>query len=373
MLISDVRIIFLFCLMAIDLFAANPELRGVWVDRVTLASREEMRSAFSKLADAHFNAVFVNVWSRGYPLWRSRTFETETGLITDPGFADRDVLAEAIEEAQPFGLAVIPWFEYGFVAGYSGYLPGPAGKGPIFEKHPDWLAQARNGSTAFPIAGGGNYYWLAHSRTDVQDFLIALLIEIAGYGVPAIEFDRARYPSLDCGYDPHTRELYASQHDGSQPPENASDAEWVRWRANEINTFHKRMYRALKAANWRLLITDAPVVYPFSYQNFAQDYTAWVREGSLDFVSPQVYRSTSTAYEAELARQISQLSDSSRVVPGIDITNSSPSQLVRMIEATRAVGLPGVVVWYYRGLESAGALDVLRETVFSEQAPLPWR
>jgi hypothetical protein len=84
------------------------------------------------LAAANCNAAFVNVWSRGYPLWPSDVFERETGLRIDPNFAGRDPLAELLEEGREAGIAVFPWAEYGFVGGYSHYLPGPGGRGPIF-------------------------------------------------------------------------------------------------------------------------------------------------------------------------------------------------------------------------------------------------
>ncbi|MBK7600190.1 MAG: family 10 glycosylhydrolase [Acidobacteria bacterium] len=79
---------------------ADPaEVRGVWIDRSSLVSREEIRVTMRQLSESNFNLVLVNVWSRGYPLWQSRVFEKETGMLTDPGYAGRDVLKEVIEEA----------------------------------------------------------------------------------------------------------------------------------------------------------------------------------------------------------------------------------------------------------------------------------
>ena len=56
----------------------------------------------------------------------------------------------------------------------------------------------------------------------------------------------------------------------------------------------------------------------------------------------------------------------------IDITNTNPDLLVEMIELTRRKGLPGVVIWDYRGLERAGAFERLAATVFARPATLPW-
>jgi uncharacterized lipoprotein YddW (UPF0748 family) len=357
--------------------AAAAELRGVWVDRSSLVSRAEIRKTMQTLAAAHFNAAYVNVWSRGYPLFPSRVFEAETGIIGDPGLPGRDVLRESIEEACAVGIAVIPWAEYGFIGGYSHYFPGEGGRGPIFARHPEWLARTASGDEKFPIAGapGQFYFYLSHLRPDVQAFLRAMMAEIVErYEVPGVQFDRARLPQLDVGYDEYTVDLHKREHAGAAPPANPADAAWLRWRADKLNLFHDELYRTMKAADLSTVVNDAPTVTPFGYTNFAQDYPSWMRQRSVDYVVPQIYRRTAADYEAELVRQLAAVPVSVPLIPGIDITNSRDSaDLVRQIEITRARGLKGVVVWYYRGLEQAQAFTALRAGVFSEKADLPWK
>ncbi|MBK6797729.1 MAG: family 10 glycosylhydrolase [Acidobacteria bacterium] len=352
---------------------ADPaEVRGVWIDRSSLVSREEIRVTMRQLSESNFNLVLVNVWSRGYPLWQSRVFEKETGMLTDPGYAGRDVLLEVIEEARPFGLAVMPWVEYGFIGGYSGYFPGQGGRGPIFDVHPDWIAKTRQGETRF-TAPGGFFYWMIHTHPDVQSFIISLMEELGrNYETIGIQFDRSRYPQLDCGYDDFTINLYRREHNGSGPPADPANSEWVRWRADKINLFVKTLYHRLKAVNRALLVSNAPGVYPYAYVNFAQDYPGWMRDGALDFTVPQIYRKDIATYLDELNRQIAAVPSIETFVPGTDITNSNPEELVKMIEAGREKNLPGVVVWYYRGLKDSGAFEVLRRTVFRGRARMPW-
>lgn len=355
---------------------ASVEFRGVWIARDSLGSREKIRQTLKDLASANFNAAFINCWSRGYPLWPSEVFERETGHRIDPEFAGRDVLAEAIEEAKPYGITIFPWFEYGFVGGYSDYYPGDGKRGVIFDRHPDWLAKTRSGEVRFPISGTNQaFFWMIHTHPDVQRFLIDLVVEVVRrYDVPGVEFDRARYPQLDCGYDDVTKELFAKDNDGQPPPDKTDDAAWMRWRADRLNRFLKDLYREAKAADWRGLMTNAPVVFPFSYVNFVQEYPAWVRDGSLDFVSPQVYRADLAAFERELDNQISRIGDASRLVPGIDITNSrSAENLARQIEIVRARKLPGFVVWYWGGLQAANAWEILATGVLKTRAELPFK
>ncbi len=360
-----------FCLSSLAL-AQSAEVRGVWIARDSLTSRAEIRATMQQMAEANLNLALVDVWTRGYPLWNSRVFERETGLQFDPGFVGRDVLAETIEEARAFGITVMPWFEYGFVGGYTGYFPGPGGRGPIFERHPDWLAKTKDGETRF-TAPGGYFYWMAQTRPDVQEFVIQLMEEVLrNYEVAGVQYDRARYPQLDCGYDDFTIELFKRENNGAAPPDAGNNAQWMRWRADKINDFVVRMHQRLKAVGRQFLVSNAPVVYPFSYVNFAQDYPAWMRAGALDFTNVQIYRATAADYEAELNRQLNVIPARDRFVPGIDVTNGGADELVRMIELTRAKGLPGVVIWYFKGLQQANALTRLKQTVYAQPARLPW-
>jgi uncharacterized lipoprotein YddW (UPF0748 family) len=355
---------------------AKPEIRGVWIARDSLGTKEALREAIQKLAESNFNAAFVNVWSRGYPLWPSKVFERETGVLIDPAFQGRDVIAECLEYATPLGIACVPWAEYGFVAGYSGYFPGEGKKGLIFDRHPDWLAKTKAGVDAFPVAGTREFfYWLSHTHPGAQSWLIDLMVEIASnYKVDSIEFDRARYPQLDCGYDDKTKEIYALENEGRMPPENERDRSWMAWRARKLNDFINQLNKRVKAVDWRMTMTNAPITYPYGYEMFVQEYPVWLKEGALEYVSPQIYRADVATYVRELDNNIRFLPDTSRLVPGIDVTNSKdPEVLIKMIEESRARNLPGAVIWYYQGLVSTGSFERLRATVYLEKAPLPWR
>jgi len=347
------------------------ELRGAWIDRSSLVSRDEIRKTMKTLADGRFNVAFVLVWSRGYPLWRSRVFERETGLVTDPDYGGRDVLREAIEEAGAAGIHLMPWVEYGFVAGYTPHHPGKNGCGPIFDRHPDWLAKTKSGETRFP-APGGQYCWLAHARPDAQEFLLALMAELAReYKTAGVQFDRARYPQFDCGYDDYTREAYRRER-GVYPPDDPAEQAWVRWRADGLNAFVKTLYARLKTADPAGLVSNAPIAYPYGYDNFAQDYPGWMRDRSVDFMVPQLYRKDLASFERDLDIQLAGVVQPALIVPGIDITNTSADVVIASIEAARRRNLPGVVIWYYRGLERAGAFERLSATVFRKRASLPW-
>ncbi|MBM4063941.1 MAG: hypothetical protein FJ265_23015, partial [Planctomycetes bacterium] len=110
---------------------AQAELRGTWVARDGLVSRQKIQSTLDQLAAANCNCVCVNVWSRGFTIHPSDVLFAATGQRQDPSFVGRDPLQEFLIEAHRRGIEVEAWFEYGFMFGWSGWYAGPTGVGPV--------------------------------------------------------------------------------------------------------------------------------------------------------------------------------------------------------------------------------------------------
>ncbi len=346
-------LIFTIVLLACSMIVGQ-ELRGTWLARNSLSSKEALAQAMDSLAKNNFNVVYVNAWSRGYPLWNSEVFFQETGLRIDPEFINRDILAEAVAEAHRLGLHVEAWFEYGFVGGWTGNQP-PGVKGPIFQAHPNWVAKKIDGTEL----DASNFYWMIQTHRDVQNFLIAMAVEVVrNYDIDGIELDRIRYSSLEYGYDYYTDSLYRSEHNGNPPPLNYQDASWLRWRADKLNEFAQRIKDSIKAANPFINVSNAPSLYSSnsytSYQNFAQDWVSWVNNGFLDNVQVQSYVTTNTFWSSildyipSLVNNINKVYPSFAVKPGSStLTNSDVTQF---INSSRSKGYKGNSIWYYADL-----------------------
>ena len=339
------RILLLTVLISFSaLWAQETELRGTWFAWAgsNVPSKAEITETMEDLAAANFNVVYFDVWRYGYPYYQSELFETVTGISTDPyQLEGRDILMEAVAEAHRVGLQIEAWFEFGFVASVGG-------NDHIFEAHPEWFAKQQNGSTDFDNA----FKWLSHCNSDAQQFLIGLCTEVArNYDVDGIELDRIRYPGLNCGYDSATVALYASEHAGAEPPTFTADAEWMSWRAEKLTEFMAVCYDSIKAVNPEIMVSNAPIVYPYGYSNFCQDWRPWINDGYLDNVAPQVYRATNASYVYDLDIQMGYVDNDDLLYPGIStIVNSGMVQVdefLAMIQSTRDRGLNGHVIWYH--------------------------
>ncbi len=344
--------ILLFCLLLVGYNVFAQELRGVWFARDSIGTKDAIARAMDSLAANNFNVVYVNVWSRGYPLWQSQVFYNHTGLKIDPAYPTRDILAECIAEGHRRGLQVEAWFEYGFVGGYTGYQPGTSGKGKIFDTHPDWVEKQLNGTEV----DGSNFYWMSHTNPAAQNFLISLCTELArNYDIDGIEMDRCRYSSLNYGYDSYTDSLYKSENGGAAPPATTSDTNWIRWRANKLNDFVARLYDSIKAVNPHLNVTNAPSHYSASsysaYNSFCQDWAWWVNHNKVDNVQVQNYVAAPATFGSYIGYMKTMLDDYTKAYPSfalkpnnIALTNA---QVQGLIDTTRSRGYLGNAVWYY--------------------------
>ncbi len=359
--------------LLLNISGISQEFRGTWLARNNLTSKDVLAKAMDSLAANNFNTVFVNVWSRGYPLWKSEVFFRETGVYIDPTYQGRDVLAEAIAEGHKRGLHVEAWFEYGFVGGWTGNQP-PGGKGPIFNTHPDWVARKNDGGEI----DNSNFYWMIHTKPEVQNFLIAMCTEIArNYDVDGIELDRIRYSSLQYGYDSYTDSLYRSQNNGNPPPTNISDTSWIRWRANNLNQFMVRTRDSIKAINPHINISNAPSLYSAgsytSYVNFCQDWVGWLQDGSVDNVQVQSYVGSSFSFSGILDYILQMVPDRNKVYPAFAISpNGNPitnQEISNFVNVTRTKDFKGNAIWYFSDLGSV--FSYIKQNIYTSRSYPP--
>jgi uncharacterized lipoprotein YddW (UPF0748 family) len=355
------------------------ELRGTWIARDALTSKETLAQAMDSLAANNFNTVYINAWSRGYPLWQSSVFNNEAGVKTDPLYSSRDIIAEAVAEGHRVGLHVEAWFEYGFVGGWSGNMPAGE-KGPIFKKHPDWVARKSDGTEI----DGSNFYWMAHARKDAQDFLIALAAELTrNYDIDGIELDRIRYSSTEYGYDNYTDSLYKTENSGSAPPKSYNDAGWIKWRADKLNQFAARIYDTLKNINPNINVSNAPSLYGTSYTSYnqyCQDWVWWVNNKKIDNVQVQSYLSTPASFGTVIDYMGALISDKTKAFPCFAVNPSGtpfdPAVAAQFVTVTRDKGYKGNSIWYHKDLISF--FPYFKSTIYKNKtyppfSPADWR
>ncbi|MFN9659871.1 MAG: glycoside hydrolase family 10 protein [Cyanobacteriota bacterium] len=271
-------------------------LRGVWFtlnDMGTLRDQAKLEEAVRQLGRLGFTSLYPVVWNGGYTYYDGTvTQQRQLQSFTLRGLQGQDPLAELIRLARAQGMQVLPCFEFGFMAPPSSELA---------LRHPQWLTQKRDGSLT-SMSAAGEVVWLNPFRPEVQQLLIDLMLEVVSlYPVDGVQFDDHFSLPVAFGYDPFTRALYLRET-GRALPANPEDAAWVRWRANKLTAFVRRLRTALKAHDPSLIFSLSPNYADFAYKLQLQDWRNWVKAGLVDELVVQLYRPDLASFSAELIR-----------------------------------------------------------------------
>jgi uncharacterized lipoprotein YddW (UPF0748 family) len=328
----------------------QPEIRATWltnIDSDILFSAQGIQTALDRLHRINFNTVYPTVWQGGYSLYPSQVTENLFGekIYPDSRLQGRDMLQEVITKGHQLGMTVIPWFEFGFM------MPVDS---PLVQQHPEWLTQRRDGTTV-EIKGEDEVVWLNPFHPEVQQFILDLVTEIvSNYDVDGIQFDDHFGLPVAFGYDDYTTQLY-QQDVNLNPPEQARETFWVRWRADQLNQFMGKMFHTIKAVNPDCIVSVSPNPLHFALPAHLQDWFTWEREGYVEELVLQVYRPDLERFVDELKRTEVQLANS-HIPVAIGILSglknrSTPIEMVeKQVKTVRDRGFDGVSFFFYESL-----------------------
>lgn len=336
------------------------EIRGVWltnIDSDVLFEQNRLREAVSELARLNFNTLYPTVWNWGYTLYPSSVMQQEVNLPLDPrpvaaGLQGRDMLKEIIQEAHQRNLAVIPWFEFGFMA------PKDS---EIAQKHRDWWTQKQDGSVdgnASSLDRVQIPVWFNPFKPEVQQFLLNLVSEIVtNYDVDGIQFDDHFGLPNEFGYDDYTVQLYKQEHNGKAPPTNVQDPEWLRWRSDKIGQFLVQVFRTVKARKPKAILSFSPLDLPYAYDTFLVDWHKWEQAGLIEELIPQIYFQgqkfvdrIELATHPELLQARNHIPTAIGILSGLSGNPRPLDELQRQIKAVRDRHYAGMSFFFYETL-----------------------
>jgi uncharacterized lipoprotein YddW (UPF0748 family) len=329
------------------------EVRGVWiVDRThssVLTSPATISNALNFLQRNGFNTVCPAVWNRGFTAFPS-TVMTKNGFPNqDPGYVGFDPLREIVKQGKSRGMMVFPWFEYGFAAS-----PDADG-GHILETKPNWSALDSSGNK---VQHGG-LTWMNALNPEVQQFMLYLILEVVNtYDVDGIQ-GCDRFPAIpfNGGYDQATKDKYKAKH-GVNPPSDGKDPIWIKFRADILTKYLASIFEKIKSTKSTCIVSMSPSPFPFGLNNLMQDSEVWVKQEIVDFLHPQLYRTSFANYKTEVDSLKTRLTASQlkKIAPGIAFTASrtilTTSDIVQSIKYNRSQGLGGQIFFFYEGLTS---------------------
>lgn len=349
------------------------EMRGVWVTRFSWTHAEELEIIFDEVADAGFNAVFFQVrgnFDAYYPSALEPWAAGLTGTLgEDPGW---DPLQTAIDLGHARGMQVHAYINvFPFWRGTS---PPPSSTPThAYLSNPGWTVAGADGT---PMALNSSYVFASPGNPSVQQRVAAVAADIARrYDVDGIHLDYIRYPGSQYSRDATSVARYAADSAGLS---------WEDWQRAQVKATVGGVSTAVDvpvtAAVWGVYenrwgwssVSQGNVDY-------FQDSGAFLEEGLLDANIPMIYWPVSDTPGSRLdfatlvADHLSRAADR-HVYAGMGGEGVTMDQVIACVEAARAAGAPGVVLFDWSLFRDD--LPRLKETVFAEPAippTMPWR
>lgn len=344
-----------------------------------LQSYENIQAGVALAKELKFNTLYIGAWAQNKILYPSQTLLDNSSytnhneaLFWNYTGGSGDPLTDVVSVAHANNIKVILWYEYGFMARV-GSTPTPQNN-PILAEHPDWVGINVSGTES--NYNGSDFYYNAYSN-EVQQFMINIMMEaVNNYDIDGIQGDD-RMPAMprNSGYDTYTVNKYKSEHGGQEPPLNINDADWVRWRADILNSFWQDVYDTVKAVKPNCLVTCSPNPYPWAFDNLMQEWPAWLDDGTVEILSPQCYRSSESSYKYTLEEVIRYFTqhgsgDLTRLVPGVLLYGSNgltdPELLRAQMRINRENGVFGESFFYDVPLKNESIQNVIKSFYIGE-------
>ncbi|RMF28578.1 MAG: glycoside hydrolase, partial [Bacteroidetes bacterium] len=285
-----------------DTLPPKREFRALWVASVNnldfpsrpgldaAAFQAEWEAVLKEMAEAHFNAVIVQLRPAGDALYPSKLAPWSAFLVSGQGQApefDFDPLDWMIRRTHDYGLEFHAWLN----PLRGGLRPDTSGLAPWHPArlHPEWVVPYNNRLYFNP------------GLEPVRRMVIEVVEElVTHYDVDAVHFDDYFYPYKVSGQHFNDSLTYFQQH---QPGQSVSD-----WRRQNIDRLIEGVSRKLRAVApevrfgvspfgvWRNEVQDplgSPTTSPTTaYDDLYANTLRWLENGWVDYVIPQLYWST---------------------------------------------------------------------------------
>lgn len=334
----------------------TPVVRGTWITNVAskaMQSPENIRQTVAYCKRNGLTDIFVVVWNRGVTMYPSKVVKQYIGIEQDTLYKGFDPLKIFVEEGHKAGLRVHAWFEFGFSYAYK-----DSSEQQWLRRYPHWAGRDNKGR----LLQKNGFFWWNAIHPEVQKFMQAMVLEVVQhYAVDGIQGDD-RLPAMPAegGYDDYTKKQYAKQYKVDSPPADSREPRWLQWKADQLSAFGKTLYKAVKQVNKNCMVTWAPSIYPWSKEQYLQDWPKWLREGYADWILPQVYRYKIEDYEQTLKAIDQQVPVGlkNRIFPGIltslgDGYRVTDQMLAQMLQLNRKYGYQGEVFFYYETIRES--------------------
>lgn len=381
--------------------AVQREFRGAWVasvanidwpsskTRTTAQQQAELIAILDKCVQLKLNCIALQVRPCCDALYAS-TIEPWSEFLT--GLQGRapspyyDPLTFAVNEAHKRGIELHAWFNP-YRASHT-TESGPKAANHVSNRYPEIVRTY------------GSYLWLDPGEPATQDYTLSVIQDVVRrYDIDGVVFDDYFYPYKERDAN---NQIIPFPDDTSYSRYLQSGGTLARddWRRSNVNQFVQRVYQRIKTEkNWvkfgiapfGIWISGNPpgVVGLSAYYELYADSRYWLRNGLLDYFSPQLYWKISAPQQSYpalldwwtdqniLNRHLWPSNFTSKVADGTS-TQWTASEIIDQIGVTRSTpGATGNLHFSMRAfMQNRGSINnTLTASTYAQPAlipPSPW-
>lgn len=321
-----------------------PLQKAVWltnVDSQVMNSRTNLAEGLQRLAALGFDTIYPAVWQRGYTLYPSEVAKELTGALVLPNspFEGRDLLAEIVELAQPLGIRVMPWFEYGLM------VPPQSA---LTHQYRDLLGCDRSGNVHRTTNGKSDpQVWLNPCHDRVRKFMVDLITDVVcRYPVAGIQLDDHFAFPVELGYDRLTQQLFQHQ---------SECLNWNQWRTAQLTALLSQIVSSVRSSRTDCQISISPNPLSFAKSHYLGDWQQWHNLGLIDELVLQVYRDRLDVFSHELAKPEvraiqTKIPTIIGILTGLKTHPIATETIARQVEMIGAKGFDGCACFFYETL-----------------------
>lgn len=405
----NLTIALLAFMVAIPVQALSPkrEHRSSWVttcwgnswptDRGSSASvaasqKEEAITYLDLMQENGFNAVYFQVRGMSDAFYKS-SYEPWSYYLT--GDASRtseptyDPLEFWVEECHKRGMELYAWVNPYRIESSVSASPWNITATGIRKDHPEWVMENDAGSMSILNPG----------MTEVQDYIATIVTDIVTrYDVDGVVFDDYFYLQ-GTSFSTDSNLYYASGTSLSQAD----------WRRENVNTMVRKVYTAIQSVKPYVKFGISPAgmahksaskynvdkslvssMSDWQYDGIYSDPLAWLAEGTVDYISPQIYwkvKASINPYEkcsqywsdacADVFKRHFYASHSISFLASEGNTTSNWAEVAKQIQYNRdydGLDAPGCVMYAsenFTGKKNSGLAPYLKKNKFTQMALQP--
>ncbi len=335
----------------------DPEIRGVWACDKMPGGWED---AMSRLGAANFNCVFPYFASGAAAYYPSRVLPHATTIGSE------NPVTESVRWGKEYGVEVHARILGLFTMGASAATRDELQRQGRLSRKP----------------GGYDRNWLCPSNHQNRAQIVQTALELAGYGVDAIQFDYLRYSWKDqcvCGTCRARFQADTGIHVANWPNDVVSGKHkqrWLDWR-RELLTSLLRTVRSKLAEQAPGVGLNAAVFVNWEghRDTFGQDWKRWIDEGLVDFVCPMDYFPDLKKFAGWVRKQEAWAGGKCPVAAGIgpfaDNVAMTPQQVLDQVQASRRLGCEGFAIFNYTQSFADDYLPLMALGATSRPAAMP--